>query len=608
MIRTPILALALALAAGATRAGDLNGLVDRYVAWRGGPAFEGLQTIHERGTVDASGLHGTDQVWSSRDGRQRVDIDLGALKQVQVITPAAEQSWDTNLSAQVETTAKTVAEFERHALVLEFADVLRGHAGAKASLLGVEQRDGATWSVVRLSFGGADTYDAFIDPATGALDGFRITEDRQTRFEHRSDWRIVDGVRMPFENEVKTDVAGGDQTLRFEAIELNRPFPDTLLVRPAIAHKASFRDGASSTGWIPFEFFGGNRIYFPAKVNGHDIVVLLDSGAQTSVIDKTVARSIGLDSKGGGVTVLGSGGAETAGVINGLTVEVGNLKLSGLTVVSLDLQSHAGQIGHSLPFVLGDELFSEVAVDIDFANRRIAFRDPARIARPQGAAEVPLATVLSLRSIPVSIDGGPPVQVDFDLGSGLPLMVYPSYYKTHALLDGRRTSQSLIDGAGGREPQTVAMLRKLELAGVTFTDVPTIFTPDTVSAANSDRLLGNVGLPILSRFHLVIDYSHDRLWLTPDAQTSGAPFPKDRLGLWLDAKDGALVIAFVAPGSPAQAAGLEAGQRIATIDGKPASAWPADARRALAAQAAGTAVDLTLEDRRVLHVALADYF
>jgi hypothetical protein len=102
MIRTSMLALAIALSAGATRANDLSALVDRYVVWRGGSACEQLQTVHRRGTVDASGLHGTGNMWSSRDGRQRIDVDLGAFKQTQAITP--DQSWDTNVSGQVETT------------------------------------------------------------------------------------------------------------------------------------------------------------------------------------------------------------------------------------------------------------------------------------------------------------------------------------------------------------------------------------------------------------------------------------------------------------------------------------------------------------------------
>jgi Aspartyl protease/PDZ domain len=604
MIRTSMLALVIALSAGAARADDLSDLVDRYVAWRGGSAFEQLQTIHESGAVEASGLHGKVEIWSNR-ADQRIDIDLGVFKQTQVVTPQLEQSWDTNPSGQVETMPSAGADTQRQRLALEFADAFRGHGGVKATLLGVEQRDGASWSVVRLSFGGADTYDAFIDPATGALDGFRVTEDRQTRFERLGDWRLVDGVRMPFEDKVTTGAPGGDQSTRVEAVELNHPFPDARLARPGDAHKATFSNGASSTGWIPFEFFGGTRIFIPAKVNGRDVVVLLDSGAQSSVIDKGLAQSIGLKPKGEG-NLQGSGGDETAAIVDGVTVEVGALKLSNLTVISIDLQSHAGALGHALPFVLGDELFRELAVDIDFANRRIAFSDPARIARPQGAVEVPLAALLGLRSIPVSVDGAPPVQVEFDLGSNSPLMVFPSYAKAHGLPDGR-TSQRFSGGAGGMHSETIASLGKVELAGVTFANVPTLFPPDTISSVKSDLISGNAGLPVLSRFHLVIDYSHDRVWMTPEPHAN-APFAKDRMGLLMLPKDGVFEVGFVSPGSPADKAGLKAGDRIRLVNHKPTSAWPHDVLTRLSEEAAGTRVELTMADGKVRRLTLKDYF
>ena len=605
MIRTSMLVLVIALSAGSARADDLSDLVDRYVAWRGGSAFEQLQTIHESGALEASGLHGKAEIWSSRTG-QRIDIDLGVFKQTLVTAPQPEQSWDTTTSGQVETMPGAGVDAQRHGLALEFADAFRGRGGARATLLGVEQREGASWSVVRLSFGNADTYDAFIDSATGVLDGFRITEDRQTRFERLSDWRLVDGVRMPFEDKVTTGAPGGDQSTHAETIELNRSFPDALLGRPGGVHKATFSDGASSTGWIPFEFFGGTRIFIPARVNGRDVVVLLDSGAQSSVIDKGVAQSIGLKPKGE-ANLQGAGGDETAGIIDGVTVEVGALKLSNLTVASIDLQSHAGGLGHSLPFVLGDELFRELAVDIDFANRRIAFSDPARIARPKGAVEVPLAAALGLRSIPVSVDGVAPVQFEFDLGSGSPLMVFPSYGKAHGLLDGRRTSQKFSGGAGGMHPETIATLGKVELAGVAFTNVPTLFPPETISAVNSDLISGNAGIPILSRFHLVIDYSHDRVWMTPEPHAN-APFAKDRMGLFMLPKDGAFEVGFASPGSPADKAGLKAGDRIRLINHKPPSAWPHDVLTKLSSEAEGTRVELTMADGRVRRLTLKDYF
>lgn len=88
-------------------------------------------------------------------------------------------------------------------------------------------------------------------------------------------------------------------------------------------------------------------------------------------------------------------------------------------------------------------------------------------------------------------------------------------------------------------------------------------------------------MSILSRFALLIDYSRDRLFATPSVNTSEAAFVKDQLGLYFLPKDANLVVELVSPGSPAQAAGFKAGDRIARIDQKPASVWTEPALRDL---------------------------
>ena len=460
------------IAATPARADQASDLVDRYVAWRGGAVFERLSSVHEKGRVETSGLEGALDFWMERGGRQRSDADLGVLKNTTVIAGGA--SWDTTASGQIETSAEADVRYAQRDAALQFADALRGRDGAADRYLGAESRDGRSWDVIRISFGDEDTYDAFIDPATGELDGFRILENRKGRFEQLADWRVVDGVRVPFLLTTTADIKTENSTIRFSEITLNGRFEDALFARPAPVRRSSFKGGASSTGWIPFEFYDENRIFFPAKVNGHDTVVLLDSGAETSVIDKAYAAQIGLSAQGA-VSAMGAGGTDTAGLINGVKIEIGDLVLDQLSIAAIDIAPIGQRMGHPLPFILGGEVFSELAVDIDFANRRLAFRDPDRVQKPAGAVEVPLKPVQGIRSVPVSVEGGPEVPFDFDLGNGAPLLVMPAYYEPHGLLKDRQTSQALGGAIGGVHPETEATIRRLTFAGADFTDVPTVF-------------------------------------------------------------------------------------------------------------------------------------
>jgi hypothetical protein len=604
MPRAFALATLVLCAALPARADEFSRVVDRYMAWRGGVAFEQLQSVHQRGSIDTGGLHGTGEIWVDRSGRQRFDMDLGVLKQTQVVDPG--RSWEIAPSGQVETLAWSDQQSNARDQALQFPDALRGRGGANATLLAPETREGRAWAVVRVSFGDADSYDVFIDPQTGALGGFRIMEDRRGRFESFADWRMVDGVRMPFQQITKTDVPGGDQTTKAATLALNEAIPAARLARPAPVHMAVFSNGATSTGWIDFDFFAGNRIFFPARVNGQEVDVLLDSGATVSGIDKGFPAKIRLQSKGN-FSAPGTGGVDTMGFVGGLEVQIGDLTLHGVNAAALDFAPVGDRIGHPMPFVLGDEIFNELAVDIDFAHHRLAFRDPASLELPAGATEVPLRRMFGNRSVPVSVEAAAPVEFEFDLGNGAPLEVYPAYYQAHGLPGARRTSQMMGGGVGGFRAETVASLRHFTFAGVDFSGVPASFTPDTLSGSNSNVVVGNIGLSVLDRFRLIIDYSHDRLYAAPYADAVTAPFARDRLGLALTKREADFAVEFVSPNSPAQAAGFKTGDVIAAIDGKPAQAWK-DAGLSQLRYTAEASLTFTMADGAVRRVQLADFY
>jgi predicted metalloprotease with PDZ domain len=99
---------------------------------------------------------------------------------------------------------------------------------------------------------------------------------------------------------------------------------------------------------------------------------------------------------------------------------------------------------------------------------------------------------------------------------------------------------------------------------------------------------------------LIIDYPHNRLYAIPDDAAVKKPIEKDRIGLVFDRKStDAFAVAFVAPGSPAEAAGFKKGEKIALIDGKPLTAWPAQAIIAFQMDDAGTVHTLQMMDGTV---------
>lgn len=348
------------------------------------------------------------------------------------------------------------------------------------------------------------------------------------------------------------------------------------------------------------------RVYvIPARVNGHDTMVLLDSGAETTVLDATFARSLGLEGAGR-ITALGSGGTQEASLAPDIDIELGNLKLEGITAAIIDFTRVAAALGHGLPVVLGKEILNETVVEIDFAGRRIAFHDPAHYAPAAGLRELPVHMGSGgIREVEARIEGLGPVRLDFDLGNGSPLLLFPSFWQREGWLENRRVAGAFGGAVGGLREQQVTRVRELDLAGFVFRDVPTTLTPPGMSAVDSQHTAGNLGLPVLTRLHLVIDYPHDRLLLAP-AGDLGAPFPHDRSGLALVRTGGLLEVVYVVPGTAAAAAGWKVGDRVVAVDGIEAAAL--DDPLAWRLGEDGRAVRLRLQDGSERELELEDYF
>lgn len=224
------------------------------------------------------------------------------------------------------------------------------------------------------------------------------------------------------------------------------------------------------------------------------------SGAGITVLDRAYADSIGVKSEGQGVA-NGTGGQAGVAFAHDVRIEVGSMTLRVPTASVIDLASVAKRLGVALPAILGADVFKQLVVDIDFNERTIAFHEPESFEAPAGAVTVPLEEIGGRRTVPVRIEDGPEVRVDFDLGNGGPLLIFPSYWQSHQMTEDRPTSTRMGGAVGGMREEKLISVKSLTFAGHIFHDVPADLSLPGANAVDSDRSFGNVGMPVYSRFH-----------------------------------------------------------------------------------------------------------
>lgn len=356
---------------------------------------------------------------------------------------------------------------------------------------------------------------------------------------------------------------------------------------------------AAASRSIPFEFLQERQILLPVRINGRPAEAWLDSGASMTILDAALAERLGISTQG---EVRAQGVARRMSGVRLATagLQIGALNLPRRRVAVTDLSALSQAAPRPVEIILGRDVFDEAIVDIDFRARRIILSPKTGFAPPPHATPLPLRRLGVLRGFPITIGGARTTAV-LDLGNAGSLMLDRGFAEAFGLLKGRRVSTQMSFGADGAHESGAVSLDGVRLDGAVFDDVPADLVLEPASKAAA-----NVGLGLLSRFRVTVDFSGSRLWLRPYPDAARRPFRKNRTGLTVLREGDGLRVRHVAKGSPAEAAGWREGELIVQVDGRSAAAAPELGRFSFGPP--GRTVILTLQDGASRTLELADYY
>lgn len=593
-------------------------LVDLHVAWLGGwAAIDGLQDLALSGTLAASGLSGSITLRARRGGQSLLEYDLGVIAGAEALTgESGAGGWERNASGQIEPLAVDKVSRLRRENDRAFLGHLRGE-GVVVSIAGPFEKEGSAGTLLRFDYPDGDRFELLVDPQSGESVWSRTVTDGRETWTRLADFRAIHGVRFAARQESFAEHAAENQVVVWKEIGANVGLAAELFARPTTGVRLARISGGVAgaedravTEWMPIDLFKERWIYLRGRVNGRETDLLLDSGAGMTVLDRDFAKSAGLESSGA-VAARGTGGVAEAGMVEGVSLELGELRMGPMAAAVIDLSEIAQKSGRAMPMILGKELFHAVVVDVDYPGKRIRFHDPARFRYDgPGRSTDLLAGEDGHKSVRLQMEGGEPVVVGLDTGQGGALTVFGPYADERGFLAGRALSEAKSGGVGGFRITKTGTLRSVTLAGFEIPNVPVTFHTENVKGAfDTRRQAGNLGAGLLSRFRVLFDYENARLWLEPGpAPGFTAPLPRDRTGLQFEIDGAELVVVFVAPGSPAKESGWVEGERVRAVDGERVGPdwWRTVAGWMHAVD--GTVARLTLADGRERTLRLRAYY
>ncbi|OJU17745.1 MAG: hypothetical protein BGN95_15665 [Sphingomonas sp. 66-10] len=353
----------------------------------------------------------------------------------------------------------------------------------------------------------------------------------------------------------------------------------------------------AGSGWINFDPGDGGQVVIPVVVNGQPARALVDTGFDQLVLSKAFADAHHL-----ALTPLnkpiGFGGASQTYATPGISLDIGAMRTTrpgALVVTDFDNVRNAGL---NFDAVIGLALLARLEWQLDEDHHRFRFL-PSHAEPIVGGTPVRLGPRGSRLVTTIGVNGAPLASAMIDLGSDDEVSVPPAVMqqaKVHVDTD------LMAAGAGGAVVEPVGRLGSLTIGGL---QVEGAHATSDAGWFPGDDIKALIGMGILQRYDLTVDVPAGMMKLT--ARTTPAiPRPKSTSGVQGAYADGRLLIAHVMKNSPAEAAGLKAGDAICALDDKPMSQQLVDQHWGRAAP--GTRYAVRLCDGTARQLVLRDFY
>ena len=591
-----LVALGLCVTSWAVVPQCAQGILAKSKQASGGKAWDSIRTTYSKAKIATSGLTGEGESWQDNlTGKYKETYQLGPTSGADGFD--GKQVWSQDSSGQPRPEG---AENARQGAANE---AYRGVMGywyperwdAQIECLGEKEDQGKKFEVLEITPKGGRPFQMWIDPTTYLIDHTVEKQDIETRSNYFSDYRTVNGVKVPFTVLSTNGDHPYDQHITLESMEFNRPIQAAKFQMPAPPPPDFTIAGGKTSTTVPFELLN-NHIYLQVKLNGKGPFRLLCDTGGANIISPALSKQLGLKSEG---ALQGRGvgeKSEDVGLVKMESLQIGDVTLQNQVFAVFPMETFSAVEGVQVNGLVGYEVFKRFVTKVDYEHSMITFTTPASFKYSGSGTVVPFIFNEHIPQVDGAIDGMKG-KFDIDTGSRSSIDLLGPFVEAHDLVKRYNATLEAVTGwgVGGAARSLVTRAKVLTLGTVEVPNPVTELTLQKKGAFSSAYVAGNVGAGVLKRFNVTFDYLHQQIIFEPNANFN-KPDVFDRSGMWLNMAGDAFEVMDVVAGGPAAQAGLKVGDKIVAIEGRPANQVSLPALRVrFKTDAPGTKVHLTVQ-------------
>ncbi len=354
---------------------------------------------------------------------------------------------------------------------------------------------------------GGEPETLWIDPASGLPLRLEYLDGDGPSFVDYSDWRDVQGRKIAFRNVV----SDGDH--RFDTVQQTTSVILDGVVDPATFAALAPRLLATDRVHVVPLIERGGHVGVNVRIAGKDWFFILDTGAQSILVDTAVLKAAGVAGQG----AMEVRGASRSGGLTAATlpqIDVDGAHVDDVVVSSLDIAQNFGG-GMKIDGILGYPFFAWAMVEMDFAKHVLRFGPPGSFA-PQGT-RIDLDVDRELAEATVRVNNRLDAPFIVDTGNSGEMLLYRPFLDAHPGVVPFSATSSWSYGLGGANATYHTSLDAVKLGGYELYHR----SVDVVLANNgafADRVdAGNVGLGVLRNFVATFDLANASLYLARGA-------------------------------------------------------------------------------------------
>ena len=266
-----------------------------------------------------------------------------------------------------------------------------------------------------------------------------------------------------------------------------------------------------SSGWLAYAEPRATTPTVEVTINGEKLRALIDSGAQYSVIDRSLVAVLGLTHMFNiPMVAYGVGGEAQVGRGTTLDVAVGGMRLEGLRAAILGLGPLASADGLEAPLILGQDVLRNLVLELDTTQKRVRFlnREGWTPSRDLAVVEVTRAGKALQASITVE---GAEVEAVVDTGASALLAVTRETAEMVGLIDGRERTPGQSIVLGGVVGAETVIVRTLTIGNEVHRQA-SVAIYDNVAVPGFPKAL--IGMAAFEDRRVVLDLGGPRLFMT----------------------------------------------------------------------------------------------